>query len=57
MSVTTDMTVTPIFDELAARLGLVWDMESTDINTADIDITGADAPEEPAEAETEPIAS
>jgi hypothetical protein len=25
----TPATVTPIFDELAARLGLVWDVEST----------------------------
>jgi hypothetical protein len=29
MTITTPATVTPIFDELAARLGLVWDVEST----------------------------
>jgi hypothetical protein len=29
MTITTPATVTPIFDELAARLGLMWDLEST----------------------------
>lgn len=29
MTITTPAMVTPIFDELAARLGLVWDVEST----------------------------
>ena len=40
MTITTPTTVTPIFDELAARLGLVWDVEST-----------PDETEEPAENE------
>jgi hypothetical protein len=29
MTITAPATVTPIFDELAAQLGLVWDAEST----------------------------
>ena len=46
MTVTTESplaTVTPIFDELAERLGLVWDVDTTDL----------DPPEEPVEEPTE----
>ena len=62
MSVTTDTTVTPIFDELAARLGLVWDVDASDLDAADLDAATMDAAEvaatdEPAEAEPEAVAS
>jgi hypothetical protein len=44
MTITTPATVTPIFDELAARLGLVWDVESTPdepgLGVADVDSPG-----------------
>ena len=57
MSVTTEMTVTPIFDELAARLGLVWDTDTMDMdmdtNVMDMDTVDGDTTEEPAEAEAD----
>jgi hypothetical protein len=37
MTITTPATVTPIFDELAARLGLVWEVKSTPDETDETD--------------------
>jgi hypothetical protein len=50
MTVTTETpmaTVTPIFDELAERLGLVWDVDSTEVDSTEESV------EEPAETDTE----
>ena len=50
MTVTTESplaTVTPIFDELAQRLGLVWDVDTTDLDSTEEPV------EELAEADAE----
>lgn len=54
MTVTTESpmaTVTPIFDELAERLGLVWDVDTTDMDSTEV--PGEEPTEEPTEADAE----
>jgi len=73
MTVTTESpmaTVTPIFDELAERLGLVWDVDTTDLDSTDLaaadfdttdsvttdSVTTEEPVEEPTEADAEAAA-